>query len=44
MKERTCIKCGQEELEENMALLIKNKFGLCYGCDEELDWEEKNNE
>jgi hypothetical protein len=41
-KVRTCIRCNQEELEHNMALKIKDKFGLCYPCDEELDWEEKN--
>lgn len=42
MKTRVCVKCGQDELESDMSLLVKNKFGLCRICDEDLDWEEKN--
>ena len=42
MKTRLCVKCGQDEEEGNMYLLIKNSFGLCVSCNEELYWEEKD--
>ena len=36
-KTRQCVICNMDELEENLYLKIKECYGICYPCSDELD-------
>ncbi len=42
MKLRDCVICNMEYLEEELYMKIKEKYGICYPCSDNLDskWKE----